>query len=326
MICEPQSGIDGAVTGPPVRKPKPWEAGGKKFSLLVIMALFLAGCATGPMYYDQGYGYGPSPQNLYATPWVGANTPWVFYNGDWFMNGMLYYYFGPRYGWAPYYAYAPTYIVRPSNWYAPRWKSWYRAHPTYRNHLVQRYPYWRNHRPGEHYDRSFYERHHRGQGGGWHKGFHRATYNRPSPERRSMTGPAAYPRGQTLGAGHKAYPERRSLQPGPPAHPQPGTFNTGHHAYPERRQPKPDYATHPGSRNVSPGRAAHPESRRLGAPSRAPTHQTGTAHHGISNRSRSSKTTHPAVRRSGQHHQRGSASSRQNKSERKAPSHRTPPE
>jgi hypothetical protein len=324
MRSDHRSGRDGVVAGPPVKKPKPWEAGVKKLSMLVVMALLLAGCATAPMYYDQGYG--PPPQNLYAAPWVGANTPWVFYNGDWFMNGMLFYNFGPRYGWAPYYAYAPTYIVRPSYWYAPKWNSWYRAHPSYRNHLVQRYPYWRSHRLGQHYDRSFYDRHHRGQGGGWHKGFHGVAPQRPYPERRSMTGPTTYPRRQTLGAGHSAYPERRSLQPAPAAHPQGRTFNAGHKVYPERRNQRPGYATHPaGQRNLGPGRTAHPESRHLGTPGRVPARPAGSAHHGISNRSRPSKTTNPTVHRSRQH-QRGSASSKQNKSERKAPPQRTPPE
>ena len=36
-----------------------------------------------------------------AKPWVGPNTPWVYYNGDWFLNGVLQYFFGPKYGWAP---------------------------------------------------------------------------------------------------------------------------------------------------------------------------------------------------------------------------------
>jgi hypothetical protein len=326
MIHDHHSGSDGAVMGPPVKQPKVREAGIKKLSLLAVMALLLAGCATGPMYTPSyGQGYAPPPQNLYAAPWVGANTPWVFYNGDWFMNGMLYNYFGPRYGWAPYYAYAPTYIVRPSNWYAPKWNSWYRAHPTYWNHLVQRYPYWRNHRPGQHYDQRFYEAHHRGQGGGWHKGFHSATPPRTYPERRSMTGPNAYPRGQTMGAGHTTYQERRGPQPGP-AHPQAGTFNAGHNAYPERRNQPPGYATHPeGQRNLGPGRAAQPEVRRQGAPGRVPERQAGTTHQGINNRSHPAKTTSPAARRS-RPSPEGSSASKPTKSEKKAPRRQTPPE
>ena len=63
--------------------------------------------------------YQAPPPNAYEQPWVGPNTPWTYYNGDWFLNGILYYFFGPQYGWAPYYAYGPSYIVRPNNWYAP---------------------------------------------------------------------------------------------------------------------------------------------------------------------------------------------------------------
>jgi hypothetical protein len=301
MIYDQRSGSNTAVMGPPAKQPKPWQAGMKKLSLLVVMALLLAGCATGPMY-TPAYGqvYAPPPQNLYSAPWVGSNTPWVFYNGDWFLNGMLYYYFGPRYGWAPYYAYAPVYIVRPSSWYAPKWNSWYRAHPAYWNHLVQKYPYWRNHRPGQHYDQRFYETHHRGQGGGWQKGFHGVAPQRPYSERRNMTGPATYPRGQTMGAGYNAYPERRNQPPG--------------------------YATGPEGRNLGPGRAALPEARRPGAPGGVPERQARAAHPGVNNRSHPSKTTTAAARRAEQR-QHGSASkSGQTKSEKKAPPHRTPPE
>ena len=52
--------------------------------------------------YAQGYGgynYPPPPQNPYATPWVGTNTPWTFYQGDWFLNGYCIF-FGNQYGWA----------------------------------------------------------------------------------------------------------------------------------------------------------------------------------------------------------------------------------
>ena len=62
-----------------------------------------------------------------GAPYVGPNTPWVYNTGDWFLNGILYYFFGPRYGWAPYYAYPETYVVRPGQWYGPKWQGWYRA-------------------------------------------------------------------------------------------------------------------------------------------------------------------------------------------------------
>jgi hypothetical protein len=120
----------------------------------------------------QVFNYPAPPANPYANPWVGPNTPWVYYNGDWFLNGILHYFFGPQYGWAPYYAYAPTYVVRPSNWYGPMWLTWYKERPVYYRNFYRDYPYWVGHREGHRYNRVFYERHHRGQGGGWHKGFH----------------------------------------------------------------------------------------------------------------------------------------------------------
>jgi hypothetical protein len=159
------------------------EAGMKRLNLIFALAILLAGCATGPTYtpsYDQGYGggqgyggynYPPAPQNVSATPWVGANTPWTYYQGDWFLNGLLYQNFGNQYGWAPYYSYPPTYIVRPNNWYAPQWNAWYQRNPHYWKNFEQKYPYWRGHRVGQSYDQNFYNQHHRGQGGGWHKGF-----------------------------------------------------------------------------------------------------------------------------------------------------------
>jgi hypothetical protein len=104
----------------------------RKLSFILVLAILLAGGAVTAMSapsYAQGYNYPPPPPDPYATPWVGPNTPWVYYNGDWFLNGILQYFFGNRYGWAPYYAYAPTYIVRPNQWYAPRWNVWYKQNP-----------------------------------------------------------------------------------------------------------------------------------------------------------------------------------------------------
>ena len=116
--------------------------------------------------------YPPPPQNPYANPWVGANTPWTYYQGDWFLNGIMHNYFGNQYGWAPYYAYPTTYIVRPTTWYEPRWKAWYQQHPHYWQNFEQKYPYYRGHHAGQTYDQNFYNAHHRGQGGGWNQGFH----------------------------------------------------------------------------------------------------------------------------------------------------------
>lgn len=145
----------------------------KKLSIMVLLAILLTGSVLGVIPSPAGAQvYAPPPPQPVATPWVGPNTPWTYYNGDWFLNGILYYFFGNRYGWGPYYAYPRTYIVRPGNWYAPKWHSWYQAHPTHWQNFQRQYPYWRDHRVGHHYDEKFYHQHHHGQGGGWQKGFH----------------------------------------------------------------------------------------------------------------------------------------------------------
>ncbi len=150
----------------------------KKLSMILVLALVLASGAVTVMSAPAaaqvygGYTYPAPPPNPYATPWVGPNTPWTYYNGDWFLNGILYYFFGQKYGWAPYYAYAPTYIVRPNYWYGPMWHAWYQGNPHYWENFRRAYPYWRDHQYGHRYDRDFYERHHHGQGGGWQRGWH----------------------------------------------------------------------------------------------------------------------------------------------------------
>jgi hypothetical protein len=147
----------------------------KKLPLILVLAILLAGGAIGamsaPAHAQYGYNYPPPSANPYAQPWVGPNTPWTYYNGDWFLQGLLYNFFGPQYGWAPYYAYPPTYIVRPNNWYGPKWNTWYQRNPHYWQNFRRQYPYWAGHREGQRYDQGFYERHHRGQGTGWQKGF-----------------------------------------------------------------------------------------------------------------------------------------------------------
>ncbi len=141
----------------------------KKFTLILLMAVLLAGGTVAVIpapVQAQVYEYPPPPADPYAYPWVGPSTPWVYYNGDWFLNGLLYYFFGPDYGWAPYYAYPTIYIVRPSEWYAPRWLRWYKVNPVYWENFTRVYPYWRGHRQGQSYNERFYEDHHRGQGKG----------------------------------------------------------------------------------------------------------------------------------------------------------------
>ena len=143
----------------------------KRLIVFLVLVILLAGGAIGAMSGPSSAQYYP-PQNISVNPWVGNNTPWTFYKGDWFMNGILYYFFGPRYGFAPYYAYPQVYIVRPNNWYAPGWNSWYQGHPEYWNNFERQHPEWRGHQVGRHYDQNFYNRYHSGQGGGWNQGFH----------------------------------------------------------------------------------------------------------------------------------------------------------
>jgi hypothetical protein len=146
----------------------------KRIAFILMTAILLAGGAVVVMSapsYAQDYEYPPPPQDPYASPWVGPDTPWVYYNGDWFLNGTLYYFFGPEYGWAPYYAYPPNYILTSETWYAPRWLTWYQRQPQYWTNFQRQYPYWRGHRQGRHYSQKFYEQHHHSQGSGWHKGF-----------------------------------------------------------------------------------------------------------------------------------------------------------
>jgi hypothetical protein len=145
----------------------------KKLITYFLLAILVVGGALAALPApSQAQAYPPPPVRPVATPWVGPNTPWVYYNDDWFLNGVLNYFFGPKYGWAPYYAYPRTYIVRPSKWYAPRWNSWYRSHPVYWNNFKRSYPYWQEHRIGQRYGEDFYRQHHRDQGGGWHHGGH----------------------------------------------------------------------------------------------------------------------------------------------------------
>ncbi len=147
-----------------------------RLSVVLVIALVLTGSAAFTLstsaWAQPVYSYPAPPRNIYANPWVGPNTPWVYYNGDWFQNGMLYYNFGPKYGWAPYYSYAPNYVVRPGNWYGPKWEGWYRSNPHYWENFHRSYPYWRSHHYGQRYDQRFYNEHHHGQGGGWHRGWH----------------------------------------------------------------------------------------------------------------------------------------------------------
>jgi hypothetical protein len=236
----------------------------KKLIFILVMAALLAGgtvaAMSGPSQ-AQVYPYPPPPNNIYAMPWVGSNTPWVFYNGDWFLNGIMYYFFGTQYGWAPYYAYPPIYIVRPETWYAPRWRAWYVGHPRYYETFVRKYPYWRNHRIGERYNREFYERHHRGQGGGWQKGFQgRVIETRPHPEGH-RPGPARMvpPEGHFKpGPAQVVPPEGRGPSPARVAPPGPARVA------PEGHRHGPAQVTPREGQTHGPARVAPPEGRKPG--------------------------------------------------------------
>jgi len=209
----------------------------KKVSIMLALAVVLSGAAMGLMTPAvQAQVYAPGPPQAVMVPYVGTNTPWTFFKGDWFLNGVLYNFFGPKIGWAPYYSYAPAYIVRPTYWYAPKWNNWYRAHPTYWTNFQRRYPYWQGHRPGQHYDRNFYNRYHHGQGAGWQKGYHAEAYH-PRPPAGRVNQPGA------VGPGHGARPQG-----------QPGHYQTA----PAGRQP--------GQHQGQPGqyRSGHPSSGQQG--------------------------------------------------------------
>jgi hypothetical protein len=208
----------------------------KKSGVILMLAFLLAGGAVSALSApSQAQVYPPPPpppppvpQAAALVPWVGPNTPWVYYNGDWFYNGVLYQFFGNKIGWAPYYAYAPRYVVRPSYWYAPRWRTWYRNHPVYWTNFQQQYPYWRGHRVGQHYNEAFYNQHHPGQGGGWHKGFPGGPDKRPRPQARNLSPePGRQPEGRHPGA------TGRDLGPGY----KPGSADGEFH--PETRGPGP---------------------------------------------------------------------------------------
>lgn len=206
----------------------------KKVIMMLVLALVLGGGSIGLLSTaSQAQVY--VPVQTAAVPWVGSNTPWVYYNGDWFKSGVLYYFFGNKIGWAPYYAYAPTYIVRPQYWYAPRWHNWYKAHPVYWNNFQRRYPYWHGHRSGHYYNQAFYNRYHHGQGAGWHKGYHRGPY-KPGPP-----------------AGRNSYRAPAIRGHGPQSAAHPGHFQSGSTTYRHQNRYKSDQPTYGNRGHYQPG-------------------------------------------------------------------------
>jgi hypothetical protein len=263
----------------------------KRTSLLVVLLVALTVGALGGMstpagaqfYQVYGYTYPAPPPNPYASPWVGQNTPWTFYQGDWFLNGILQYFFGPQYGWAPYYAYPTVYIVRPANWYAPKWNVWYQRNPHYWKTFTAKYPYWRGHHPGQHYDQAFYNAHHRGQGGGWNQGFHGVRAPGavgPGPRGPVAPAPGVRPHGAPGPAVHAPVAPAPGVRPhgtpGPAVHAPVAAGPGGH----ERKGPGPAVRG-PGT----PGPAAHTPAatapgQRGPAPAGPGTHKSDKTHPG----------------------------------------------
>jgi hypothetical protein len=249
----------------------------KKIALILVLALLLGGGTMAALSSpaQAQYAYPPPPADIYGSPWVGPNTPWTFFNGDWFLNGILYYFFGPQYGWAPYYAYPPIYIVRPETWYAPRWNVWYRSHPVYWQNFRREYPYWARHRVGERYDRDFYERHHHGQGA-WQGGFHgrppaavhhegrKPGPGRVAPEERRGPARVAPPEERRMAPARKAPPEERRApaRVAPPEGHRPPSAVT----HPEGHRPPPAVA-HPEGHRPPPAAREHPPAKK---PEKAP--------------------------------------------------------
>ena len=121
--------------------------------------------------YAQAYHYPPPPSDPYATPWVGSNTPWVYYNGDWFLNGILYYFFGPQIRLGPVLLLCSHLYRETQHLVCSEVADVVQGHPDYCQHFQQAYPYWREHRQGRRYDEKFFEQHQHGQVGEWQKGF-----------------------------------------------------------------------------------------------------------------------------------------------------------
>jgi hypothetical protein len=221
----------------------------KKIAFILMTAILLAGgavAATSGPSYAQAYEYPPPPQDTYASPWVGPDTPWVYYNGDWFLNGVLYYFYGPEYGWAPYYAYPPTYIVRPETWYAPRWLAWYEGRPQYWQGFQREYPYWRGHQQGQRYGQEFFEQHHHGQGGGWQKGFQGHPAAVPGRPEGTKPGPAK------VAPSEKQQPAvKREQQPQQPQQQHPGV----------QREPQPQQQHPAVQREPQPQHQQQPQQK-----------------------------------------------------------------
>jgi hypothetical protein len=250
----------------------------KRIIYVLALAILLAGGAAAPVSapaHAQVYHYAPPPADIYAYPWVGPNTPWIYYNGDWFLNGVLYYYFGPLFGWAPYYAFPPIFIVRPHEWYEPKWHTWYERNPQIIVHFHRTYPIWRGHTHSHRYDRSFYDKHHHGRDAGWQGGFRgvtpKAVPEKPAPpgvappEKRRPEPSRVAPREERRPEPRVAPREERKPEPRvvPREEKRPEPRVTPR----EERRPEPPRVAPREERRPAPSRVAPPEEKRP-APSR----------------------------------------------------------
>jgi hypothetical protein len=72
-------------------------------------------------------------------PYVGPGTPWFYFNDAWYLNGIMYGYYG-GYGWWPYGYYGPSYLARPNHWYGnPHWNNYYRNNPHHGQNFQNKY-------------------------------------------------------------------------------------------------------------------------------------------------------------------------------------------
>ena len=143
----------------------------KKLSLMLALAILLAGGAIGATSTSSGAQvYPPPPQNLYATPWVGANTPWVFYNGDWFLNGSSALLFWPS-TWMGSLLRLCSYLYRQTqSLVCASVECVVPGTPALLEEFSSPISLLAEHRYGHRYNENFYHQHHRGQGAGWQKG------------------------------------------------------------------------------------------------------------------------------------------------------------
>ena len=65
----------------------------RKLSFILALAILLAAGVLGLMSTPSGaqgivttYTYPAPPLDPLEHPWVGPNTPWVYYHGDWFLK------------------------------------------------------------------------------------------------------------------------------------------------------------------------------------------------------------------------------------------------